>query len=114
MHALEPDGCVLFDHLQYLITKLFIGTAISICMVNLNTRRTGIQVCARCEDQFPTQDVELLFGSTRFQHSSASPDHHSLKHGSNKLRIGLERVAGGLQHSYDRLIESESQLLHDL
>jgi hypothetical protein len=83
-------------------------------MVNRKTRRTGIQVGARCENQFPTQGVELLFGSARFQYPSTNPDHHPLKHGSNQLRIGRERVAGGLQHSHDRLIESESQLLHDL
>ena len=90
------------------MVPLFIGVADSTCTLNRNTRRTSIQVGARHKDQFPTQSVELLLGSTRFQHPAADPDHQTLEYGSNKLWIDGESVSYTHLDVYKRQLEGSS------
>jgi hypothetical protein len=94
--------------------QFFTGIAAGAFTLNQDTRGTSIQVGARHNDQFPTQGVAFLLGSTRFEHSPAGPDHHPVEYGSNKLWIGRDRFAGALQHPDDCLIEPDYLLLHDL
>jgi len=106
-------GDIFSDPIPYFTGPFFISITGSIRTLNWNTGRTSIQVCARYQDQFPTEDLNLLLGGNRFQHSPAYPGHCSLEHGSNKLWVGRERFLGGRQHPDDRLIEPGSHLLRD-
>src|SRR5882672_2767989 len=99
---------------QYCTREFSIGISDSICTLNRNTPGASFTVCARHRDQFPTQGVEVLLGSTRFQHHPTDSGHCTLKHGSHKLWIGSERVARSRQHPDDRPIESGSHLLRNL
>src|SRR5580700_5813399 len=56
--------------------------------------RTGLQISAYKEDEFPMQGFEFLLGSGRFEHPPAHSCHGSLKHRSDQLRVFRERFTG--------------------